>query len=101
MKLQPSLCRLCDVLDSTSVHRNALPGFTEVLRWPREALHIFFDPARLAGFQECIYSKSEELIEYVPEALKNLLLVMASRGILTEQWRVRVCHMVSCLGRSG
>ena len=50
--------------------------------------------APLAGSaQECIYSKSEELIEYVPEALKNLLLVMASRGILTEQWRVRVCHL--------
>ena len=43
------------------------------------------------GLQECIYSKSEELIEYVPEALKNLLLVMASRGILTEEWRVRSC----------
>ena len=27
----------------------------------------------------------------MPEALKNLLLVMASRGILTEQWRVRCC----------
>ena len=26
----------------------------------------------------------------MPEALKNLLLVMASRGILTEQWRVRI-----------
>ena len=25
----------------------------------------------------------------MPEALKNLLLVMASRGILTEQWLVR------------
>ena len=42
--------------------------------------------------QECINSRSEELIEYVPEALKNLLLVMASRGILTEQWLVRPLH---------
>lgn len=43
----------------------------------------------LSQLQECINSRSEELIEYVPEALKNLLLVMASRGILTEQWQVR------------
>ena len=30
----------------------------------------------------------------MPEALKNLLLVMASRGILTEQWRVRRWHQL-------
>ena len=29
----------------------------------------------------------------MPEALKNLLLVMASRSILTEQWRVRTCRL--------
>ncbi len=79
-----------DVLEIAAVHGKAMPVLMTVLCW--DLHHPQLEPRWLSS-QECIYSKSEELIEYVPEALKNLLLVMASRGILTEQWRVRVCHM--------
>ena len=39
--------------------------------------------------QECTKAKREESTELVPEALKNMLLVMASQDILTRDWRVR------------
>ena len=34
--------------------------------------------------------RHEAVQESVPEAVKNMLLVLASSGILTPQWRVRV-----------
>ena len=38
--------------------------------------------------QDCTKNRSEELAEAVPETLKNVLLVMASRGILKPDWKV-------------
>jgi hypothetical protein len=50
--------------------------------------------AFLSG-QECQKTKSEELTEAVPEALKNTLLVMAAQGVLTPAWQVcQYCNKV-------
>lgn len=38
---------------------------------------------------ECKRNRSEVLAEAVPEALKNVLLVMAAQGILAPSWTVR------------
>ena len=38
--------------------------------------------------QDCTKNRIEELSEAVPETLKNVLLVMASRGVLTRDWKV-------------
>ncbi len=43
----------------------------------------------LAALAECTKPRSEELAEAVPEALKNMLLVMAAQGVLTPAWTVR------------
>ena len=41
---------------------------------------------------ECNRSHSETLAEAVPEAMKNVLLVMATQGALTPAWTVsRYC----------
>ena len=37
---------------------------------------------------ECNRSRSEVLAEAVPEAMKNVLLVMATRGLLSPAWMV-------------
>ena len=37
---------------------------------------------------ECNSSQSETLAEAVPEAMKNVLLVMATRGVLSPAWTV-------------
>ena len=37
---------------------------------------------------ECNRSHSETLAEAVPEAMKNVLLVMATQGVLTPAWTV-------------
>ena len=37
---------------------------------------------------ECKRNRSEILAEAVPEALKNVLLVMAAQGVLTPSWTV-------------
>ena len=37
---------------------------------------------------ECNRSHSETLAESVPEAMKNVLLVMANRGVLSPAWTV-------------
>ena len=37
---------------------------------------------------ECNRSRSEVLAEAVPEAMKNVLLVMATRGLLSPAWTV-------------
>ncbi|KAK9828895.1 hypothetical protein WJX72_002652 [[Myrmecia] bisecta] len=41
----------------------------------------------LQVLQACTKNHSEELSEAVPEALKNMLLVMADRGVLTPAWK--------------
>ena len=42
---------------------------------------------------ECNRSHSETLAEAVPEAMKNVLLVMATQGVLTPAWTVSCsCH---------
>lgn len=38
--------------------------------------------------QESTKSKREELTEFVPEVLKNMLLVMAKEKVLTPEWKV-------------
>jgi hypothetical protein len=38
--------------------------------------------------QDCTKNKSEEAAEAVPEAIKNMLLVLAAQGILTPDWKV-------------
>jgi hypothetical protein len=38
---------------------------------------------------ECKANRSEILAEAVPEAMKNVLLVMAAQGVLTPSWTVR------------
>lgn len=38
---------------------------------------------------ECKRNRSEVLAEAVPEALKNVLLVMAAQGVLAPSWTVR------------
>lgn len=45
--------------------------------------------------------RHEAVQESVPEAVKNMLLVLASSGVLTPQWRVRACRAlcVACCGR--
>lgn len=40
--------------------------------------------------QDCTRTKSEDLMEAVPEALKNMLLVMAAKGVLTPTWQVKL-----------
>ena len=40
--------------------------------------------------QEGTKSRREELTEFVPEALKNMLLVMAAQEVLTPEWKVRI-----------
>ncbi len=45
--------------------------------------------AALGALGECTKPRSEELAEAVPEALKNMLLVMAAQGVLTPAWTVR------------
>ena len=56
--------------------------------------------------QDCCKSKREESMELIPEALKNMLLVLASQDILTPNWRVRTlsdalappqCHGMTAL----
>ncbi|KAK9841755.1 hypothetical protein WJX81_000904 [Elliptochloris bilobata] len=42
--------------------------------------------ATLGALGECTKPRSEELAEAVPEALKNMLLVMAAQGVLTPAW---------------
>lgn len=37
---------------------------------------------------ECKRNRSEVLAEAVPEALKNVLLVMAAQGVLAPSWTV-------------
>ncbi len=37
---------------------------------------------------ECKRNRSELLAEAVPEALKNVLLVMAAQGVLAPSWTV-------------
>ena len=44
--------------------------------------------------QDCTKNRNEELSEAVPETLKNVLLVMAARGVLTRDWKV--CARVLC-----
>jgi hypothetical protein len=41
------------------------------------------------GPQECTNSRSDELVEHVPEALKNTLMVMHGSGVLVPTWQVR------------
>ena len=41
---------------------------------------------------ECNRSHSETLAESVPEAMKNVLLVMATRGVLSPAWTVSACE---------
>mmetsp|Transcript_17390 Transcript_17390/g.52068 ORF Transcript_17390/g.52068 Transcript_17390/m.52068 type:complete len:1953 (-) Transcript_17390:228-6086(-) len=41
----------------------------------------------LRVLQECISSRSDELAEHVPEALKNMLNVMSAGGVLVPTWR--------------
>ena len=43
----------------------------------------------IVRLQDCTKNRNEELSEAVPETLKNVLLVMASRGVLTRDWKVR------------
>ncbi len=38
---------------------------------------------------ECKRNRSEVLAEAVPEALKNVVLVMAAQGVLAPSWTVR------------
>lgn len=38
--------------------------------------------------QDCTKNKSEEAAEAVPEAIKNMLLVLAAQGVLTPDWKV-------------
>ena len=38
--------------------------------------------------QDCTKNHSEDLGEAVPEALKNMLLVMGARGVLKPDWKV-------------
>ena len=42
----------------------------------------------LGLMQHCTRTKSEELMEVVPEALKNMLLVMAAKDVLVPTWQV-------------
>ena len=42
----------------------------------------------MPAVQDCTKNRIEELSEAVPETLKNVLLVMASRGVLTRDWKV-------------
>ena len=44
---------------------------------------------------ECNLSQSETLAEAVPEAMKNVLLVMATRGVLSPAWTVSECESSS------
>eukprot|EP00884_Botryococcus_braunii_P022699 jgi/Botrbrau1/9112/Bobra.0305s0016.2 len=41
----------------------------------------------LQTLQDCTKNKSEEAAEAVPEAIKNMLLVLAAQGILTPEWK--------------
>lgn len=48
--------------------------------------------------QDCMAVRHEAVQESVPEAVKNMLLVLASSGILTPQWRVSsFLHGYCCL----
>ena len=40
------------------------------------------------SLQDCTKNHSEDLGEAVPEALKNMLLVMGARGVLKPDWKV-------------
>lgn len=43
--------------------------------------------------------RHEAVQESVPEAVKNMLLVLASSGVLTPQWRVSCClQRAACCG---
>ena len=44
---------------------------------------------------ECKRSHSETLAEAIPETMKNVLLVMATRGVLSPAWTVSQCAAVS------
>jgi hypothetical protein len=50
--------------------------------------------ARAVLFQDCTKKRNEELAEAVPEALKNMLLVMNARGVLVESWTVSAAEPV-------
>ena len=43
---------------------------------------------RLHTAQDCTKGRREESTEFVPEALKNMLLVMAAQQVLTPGWQV-------------
>ena len=53
-------------------------------------MYVQQSKGRTGSVQEGTKSKREELTEFVPEALKNMLLVMASQEVLTPQWQVRL-----------
>lgn len=38
--------------------------------------------------QDCTKNHSEEAAEAVPEAIKNMLLVLAAQGVLNPEWKV-------------
>ena len=65
------------------------------LHWALEGTRYHSDSAWLAELvrvmqvmYECNSSQSETLAEAVPEAMKNVLLVMATRGVLSPAWTV-------------
>ena len=45
-------------------------------------------PWNMQVMYECNLSHSETLAEAVPEAMKNVLLVMATRRVLSPAWTV-------------
>ena len=66
-----------------------LPGRQFLLPLAAEPAFAALWVAALGALGECTKPRSEELAEAVPEALKNMLLVMAAQGVLTPAWTVR------------
>jgi hypothetical protein len=63
-------------------------GLTHLLSSLITKTKIWCTCAGPAATQECTNSRSDELVEHVPEALKNTLMVMHGSGVLVPSWKV-------------
>ena len=67
------------------------------LAWAREETRAICEVvSHVQVMYECNRSQSETLAEAVPEAMKNVLLVMATHGILTPAWTVSCASINIC-----
>jgi len=58
--------------------------YVQIMQQDRDFYSVW--AAALTSLQDCMAIKQEGVMESVPENAKNMLLVLASSGVLTPQW---------------